>query len=78
MLDTAIGPVINIMDSETFKIHVTHIGKHNKFRYYDYETVLVAVNKTGKRLNQLIGSRVRCKVRYRDAYNRLYSEVELE
>lgn len=80
MLDTAIGPVTNVFDGVTFQINVTHIGRHNKFRYYGFETVFVATNNTGYTLNQLQFNRLRvvCHVRYRDVYNRIYSDVYLE
>ncbi|MFM2227777.1 MAG: hypothetical protein RL664_1120 [Bacteroidota bacterium] len=80
MLDTAIGPITNVFDSTTFQMNVTHIGRHNKFRYNTFETVSVATNKTGHSLNQLIkiGLRVSCHVRHRDIYNRLVGDIYLE
>ncbi len=78
MLDTAIGPVTYIVDSKTFKMNVTHIGKHNKFHYNNFETVFVASNTTGYSMNSLVGTRVKCLIRYRDVYNRLFADVELE
>lgn len=78
MLDTAIGPVTRIVDQNTMQVHVTHIGRHNQFRYNTYETIYVATNLTGRALHQLRGVRVKCSVRYRDVYNRLYADVELE
>lgn len=77
MLDTAIGSITGIIDNVTFIINVTHIGTHNKFRYNSYETVTVATNKTDFTLSQLRGIRVRCLVKYRDTYNRLYADIEL-
>jgi hypothetical protein len=78
MLDTAIGPIFQIVDGATFQMQVTHIGRHNKFRYNNYETIHVAVNRTGYQLYQLVNVRVKCSVRYRDVYNRLFAEVDLE
>jgi hypothetical protein len=78
MLDTAIGPVTYVFDGVTFQMNVTHIGRHNKFRYNTYETVFVATNNTGYQLNQLGGVRVTCHVKYRDIYNRLYADIYLE
>jgi len=80
MLDTAIGPVTNVFNDGTFQMNVTHIGRHNKFRYNTYETVSVASNNTGYTLHQLrtYGLRVSCHVRQRDIYNRLYADVYLE
>ncbi|MCH7974774.1 MAG: hypothetical protein IH949_13000 [Bacteroidetes bacterium] len=77
MLDTVIGPVTGIVDSSTFEMNVTHIGKHNKFQYTNYEKILVAENNTKQGLHQLNGRKVRCLVKYRDEYNRLYADVEL-
>ena len=80
MLDTAIGPVTNVLNNVTFQMNVTHIGRHNKFRYNSYETVFVASNNTGYTLQYLrnFGIRVSCHVRQRDSYNRLYADVYLE
>ena len=79
MLDTAIGPITNqFYDGFTFQINVTHIGRHNKFRYNAQETVFVASNNTGYPLLRLSGIRVVCHVRYRDTYNRLYADIYLE
>lgn len=78
MLDTVIGPITNVINSSTFEMNVTHIGRHNQFRYYDYERITVANNNTNRSLNQLYGMRVRCLVRYRDTYNQLYADIELE
>ena len=82
MLDTAIGPIISIIDSNSFQMRVTHIGKHNANGYNNYEIVCIAPNPSATNttpLSQsLIGRRVKCKVRYRDNYNRLYGEVEFD
>jgi hypothetical protein len=78
MLDTAIGPVTRVVDVHSIQVHVTHIGRHNQFRYNTYETVYVASNNTGRTLAGLVGLRVRCNVKYRDVYNRLVADVELE
>ena len=80
MLDTTIGPVINVFDGATFQMNVTHIGQHNKFRYNNYESVSVATNNTGFTLYQLqtYRRRVICHVRHRDIYNRLVADVYLE
>lgn len=78
MLDTAIGPITHIVDGATFQMQVTHIGRHNKFRYNNYETVNVAINRTGYPLHRLVNVRVKCSVRYRDVYNRLFAELDLE
>lgn len=87
MLDTVIGPVTGIMDGLTMKVQVTHIGRHNKFRYYDYETILIAdkdplwqynVQERQRLMNVFLHRRVRCNIRFRDSYNRLVADVTLE
>ncbi len=82
MLDTAIGPITAIIDSKSFQMHVTHIGRHNQYAYSNFEIVCIAPNpfaaNTTPLSHALIGRRVKCYVRYRDNYNRLYGEVEFE
>ena len=80
MLDTAIGQVTGVINDATFRMNVTHIGRHNKFRYNSFETVFVASNQTGYTIQQLrmFGLRVSCHVRHKDVYNRLYADVYLE
>lgn len=82
MLDTAIGPIIRIIDGSSFQMNVTHIGNHNKYGYNNFEIVHIAPNPALTNPTPLsaalIGRRVRCKVRYRDNYNRLFADVEFE
>lgn len=82
MLDTAIGPIVRVIDGNSFQMQVTHIGRHNKYAYGNYETVFIAPRAVGPndaRLSMaVIGRRVKCMVRYRDQYNRLFSDVEFE
>lgn len=81
MLHTAIGPILRVIDANSFVMQVTHIGNHNKNRYSNYETVYIApvTGKTATPLSTLlIGRRVKCSVRYRDSYNRLFADVEFE
>ncbi len=82
MLDTAIGPIIRIIDSNSFQMQVTHIGNHNKYGYGNYETVYIAPNPMVTNATPLsltlIGRRVKCSVRYRDNYNRLFCDVHFE
>lgn len=82
MLDTAIGPIIRIIDGSSFQMQVTHIGNHNKYGYGNYEIVYIApnpnlVNPTPLS-HALIGRRVKCSVRYRDNFNRLFCDVQFE
>ncbi|MCD6068123.1 MAG: hypothetical protein K0S33_2949 [Bacteroidetes bacterium] len=82
MLDTAIGPIIRVIDGNSFQMQVTHVGAHNQYGYNNLEIVFIAPNPN--LTNQtvlsyaLIGRRVKCHVRYRDAYNRLYGDVFFE
>jgi|HubBroStandDraft_5_1064220.scaffolds.fasta_scaffold813597_1 hypothetical protein len=81
MLDTAIGPILRIIDENSFLMRVTHVGNHNKLSYGNFETVYIAPKpgNVGTPLSPLlIGRRVKCSVRYRDNYNRLFSDVEFE
>lgn len=82
MLDTVIGPIIRIIGGSSFKMHVTHIGNHNKDAYSNYEIVFIAPNPNLINLttlsHALIDRRVKCSVRYRDNYNRLICDVVLE
>jgi hypothetical protein len=83
MLDTAIGPITRVIDGNSFQMQVTHIGNHNKYAYGDFETVCIATpeipNPNATILSQsLVGRRVKCSVRHRDNYNRLYADVVFE
>lgn len=85
MLDTAIGPIIRVIDGNSFQMQVTHIGNHNKYPYGNFETVYIATPETPnpnpnttKLSHALIGRRVKCSVRHRDNYNRLYADVVFE
>lgn len=78
MLDSAIGPIIRFIDYRTFQINVTHIGRHNQFRYNTYETIFVVNNFTGYTIREIVGCRVRCHIKYRDTYGRLVADVHLE
>jgi hypothetical protein len=86
MSDFVIGPVINIIDGSTFQINVTHIGVNNRFTYRDYETVTIPNDSSWRVSNRdnmltlnhaMIGRTMKCYVRYRDSYNRLYADCEL-
>lgn len=82
MLDTVIGPILNVISGDSFTMQVTHIGNHNLQRYGNYETVLI-VNTPGVvnpnfLSRDLIGRRVRCKVINRDIYNRINAYVEID
>ncbi|MBL7893621.1 MAG: hypothetical protein JNL63_13390 [Bacteroidia bacterium] len=81
MLDTVIGPITRVVDGNSFQMRVTHIGRHNAYVYGNYETVYIAPNSVpnSTRLSAiLVNRRVKCHVRYRDNYNRLFADVEFE
>lgn len=78
MLDLVIGEVLIVNSDLTILVKVTHIGTHNKFRYNNFETILINEDKTGIRVHYLVGRRIKCYIRYRDAYNRLFSDIMLE
>lgn len=89
MLDFVVGPVTSVINGNTFKMQVTHIGKHNKYGYRDFETIKIAdrvasspiagigLQQKQQLFNQIFNRRVRCHVRYRDAYNILICDVEV-
>ena len=82
MLDTAIGPIIRVIDESSFQMQVTHVGHHNKYAYNNYETVFIAPKTTTSNSTPLsgalVGRRVKCMVHHIDNYNRLYGDVEFE
>ena len=83
MLDTVIGPIIRVIDLYSFQMQVTHIGNHNKYPYGNYETIYIAPPETNVQnstplSSALINRRVKCSVRHRDNYNRLYADVVFE
>jgi hypothetical protein len=82
MLDTAIGPIVRIIDGNSFQMRVTHIGKHNVYGYGGFETVYIAPKPKAilstTLSSALVGRRVKCNIRYRDNYNRLFADVEFE
>lgn len=82
MLDTAIGPIIRVVDASSFQMQVTHIGNHNKYPYKNHEIVFIAPNPNLINptilSHALVGRRVKCSVRYRDNFNRLICDVVFE
>ena len=81
MLDFVIGPIVRVIDHNSFVMQVTHIGTHNKYVYGNYETVCVPPNNNPNATLlsvALIGRRVRCNIQYRDNYNRLNGDVYFE
>lgn len=89
MADIIRGPVTNVIDGDTFEMEVTHVGKNNKEKYNDNETVRIAgidapeINtdegkKAKKELEKKIsGQEVRCTVQARDTYGRVVADIEV-
>jgi len=42
MADTIRGPVINIVDGDTFDMRVTHTGRNNQYQYNNEERIRIA------------------------------------
>lgn len=87
MADTIRGPVINVIDGDTFDMNVTHVGNNNKYKYNDKERIRMAggdapeLNTSGgvqaKQAleNRLIGKEVRCAIQSRDTFGRIIANV---
>lgn len=83
MADVLWGTVTNIVDGDTFDLHVTHCGQMKKLQYGNQERIRIAgtdAPELGSRsgLNAklhlervLKGRRVRCDIQARDKYGRL-------
>ena len=89
MPDIIQGPVINIVDGDTFDMKVTHVGENNKYEYNYEERIRIADIDApelrapgGKRSKDLLerklkGKVVRCYVQTRDSYGRIVAEVKV-
>jgi len=89
MTDTIRGPVIDIIDGDTFDMNVTHTGKNNKRDYKDKERIRIAEIDApelrapgGQRSKDLLerklkGKEVRCYIQARDDYGRIVAKVEI-
>jgi len=89
MTDTIRGPVINIVDGDTFDMKVTYVGKNNKHEYNYEERIRIADidepelrTPAGKRSKNLLerklkGKEVMCYVRARDSYGRIVADVKV-
>ena len=88
MYDTVRGPVLDVIDGDTFDISVTHTGKNNKYTYNDTERVrIIGINapeldtsagvhaKNGLK-TKMLGKEIRCHIHSRDSYGRLVGDVE--
>ena len=89
MYDSVRGPVVDVIDGDTFDINVTHKGKNNKYTYNDTERIRI-VGIDAPELNtvagihakanlkaKILGKEIRCKVHSRDTFQRLVGDVEL-
>lgn len=89
MTDTIRGPVIEIIDGDTFDMKVTHTGKDNKEDFNDKERIRIANidapelrSPVGQRSKdslerKLKGKEVRCYVKAKDTYGRILAEVRI-
>ena len=89
MADTIRGPVLQVIDGDTFDIKVTHVGKNNQYEYNNKERIRIAggdapeLNTMAGILakndleNKLSGKEVRCTVQARDTYHRIVASVEI-
>ena len=89
MYDTVKGPVLDVVDGDTFDMSVTNVGNHNKFNYGGTERIrIVGINapelNTSAGLlakaqlkTKLNGRTIRCNIHSRDTFGRLVGEVEM-
>ncbi len=86
--DVIWGDVTNVMDGDTFNIHITHVGRLNRLTYNEYERIRIArldapelpsaYGFLAKRQlkHQLKGRHVKCVIHSRDRFGRLICTVE--
>jgi len=89
MSDTIRGPVISIVDGDTFDMKVTHTGLDNREKYNNQERIRIADidepelnTSAGQRSKEklqrkLLGKEVRCTVQARDSYGRIVAKVRI-
>lgn len=89
MTDTVRGPVLKVIDGDTFDMKVTHFGQNNDNKYNDEERIRIAdidapelKSPNGSRSRDLLarklqGKEVRCYIHARDTYGRLVAEVKI-
>jgi len=89
MPDIIIGPVIDVIDGDTFDMRVTHIGTNNKEKYNGNERVRIAdidapelrtlagLRSKEQLFRKLNGEKVRCDVQARDIFGRIVAEVKI-
>ena len=88
MADIIEGPVIRVIDGDTFEMQVTR-EESNEYDYNQYERIRIAdidAPELGTRQgriardrlqNALQGKMVRCTVQTRDVYGRIVASVEV-
>jgi endonuclease YncB( thermonuclease family) len=89
MIDIIRGPVINIVDGDTFDIEVTHIRKENKNKYNDKERIRIEdidepelsspdeKRSKDKLEKKLKGKEVLCFIVNLDSYGQIVADVEI-
>jgi endonuclease YncB( thermonuclease family) len=88
-LDWFKGPILQVVDGDTFDVRVEWVGKANRNKYNDVERVRLAGGDAPEfgppggqaakeRLSQQIAGRcLRCYVHSRDTYGRLVCDVNV-
>lgn len=89
MSDIIQGPVIHIIDGDTFDMTVTHLGTNNREQYNNQERVRIAnfnapelgtIGGAMAKINlekHILGKIVKCTVKARDVYGRIVANVNL-
>ena len=89
MRDTIRGPVLRVIDGDTFDMEVTHFGRNNKYEYNNAERIRIAnIHKPPLRTpagmrskinleRRLMGRIVRCYIQTRDTYRRLVAKIKI-
>jgi len=89
MADIIQGPVMQVVDGDTFEIRVTHVGKDNRHEYGDMERIRIfGVNapelnepegqEAKEQLEEKMGgTTIQCMDRSRGTHVRLICDVEI-
>lgn len=89
MVDCIQGPVVNVVDGDTFDMQVTYYGKYNQNPYNLRERVrikginapelntLAGLDAKRSLQQALLGKQVKCDVYSRDLYNRVVANVKV-
>ena len=89
MYDNVRGPVVDVIDGDTFDMNVTYKGNNNKYPYNKTERIRI-VGIDAPELNtiagihaktnlkaKILGKEIRCHVHSRDSFQRLVGDVEI-